>query len=194
MAHSRGLSGAGYRLAAYPLIWVDHEALAWNVEQAIRMERFGDNSLPFWQRAYELAKRGEYLPDEIYGEWASAKREEIAGMLRQSVQALARLYAEKQDKASEEEALLLLRSYWNDHPRDEDVLRPLMELLGRRDCYQEALTYYERLCALLAEDDHQPVKQTLDVVEYVRAKQIQHAPLLEAVRMMQRLYVVECGC
>lgn len=156
-----------------PLIWLDHEALAWNVEQAIRMERFGDNPLPFWQRAYELAKRGEYLPDEIYGEWASARREEIAGLLRQSVQALARLYAEKQDKASEEEALLLLRSYWNDHPRDEDALRPLMELLGKRDCYQEALHYYAKLCALLEEDGQQPDPHTQDIATYLRTKQIQ---------------------
>jgi DNA-binding SARP family transcriptional activator len=172
VAHSRGISGPGYRLAGHPLIWVDHEALAWNVEQAIRMERFGDNPLPFWQRAYELAKRGEYLPDKIYGEWSTPKREEIAGLLRQSVQALARLYAEKQDKASEEEALLLLRSYWQQHPRDEDVLRPLMELLGRRDCYQEALTYYEKLCSLLEEDGQQPDSHTQDVVAYLRTKQI----------------------
>ncbi|HEU5381873.1 MAG TPA: bacterial transcriptional activator domain-containing protein [Ktedonobacteraceae bacterium] len=173
VANIRAMSGSGYRLAASPLIWLDHEALAWNVEQAIRMERFGDNPLPFWQRAYELAKRGEYLPDEVYGEWASVKREQIAGMLRQSVQALARLYADQNDKASEEEALLLLRTYWQEHPHDEDALRLLMELLGRRECYQEALAYYEKLCALLKEEGEQPSKQTQDVAEYVRAKQIQ---------------------
>ncbi|HEU5383139.1 MAG TPA: bacterial transcriptional activator domain-containing protein [Ktedonobacteraceae bacterium] len=173
VANIRAMSGSGYRLAASPLIWLDHEALAWNVEQAIRMERFGDDPLPFWQRAYELAKRGEYLPDEVYGEWASVKREQIAGMLRQSVQALARLYADQGNKASEEEALLLLRTYWQEHPHDEDALRPLMELLGRRECYQEALAYYEKLCALLEEDGEQPSKQTQDVAEYVYTKQIQ---------------------
>jgi tetratricopeptide (TPR) repeat protein len=191
VVHSRGLSGPGYRLASYPLVWVDHEALAWNVEQAIRMERFGDNPLPFWQRAYELAKRGEYLPDEIYGEWSTPKREEIASLLRQSVQALARLYAEKQDKASEEEALLLLRSYWQQHPRDEDVLRPLMELLGRRDCYQEALEYYAKLWRLLEEDGQQPVQQTLDVVEYVRTKQIQRTSLREEIRHRGRRQLLQ---
>jgi two-component SAPR family response regulator len=112
---------------------VDAEALSWHVEQAVRMERFGDDPLPFWQRAYELARRGDYLPDEIYSEWADAKREEIAGLRRQSVLALARLYPEREGKAGEEEALVLLRSSWTAHPRDEDALRPLMELRARRD-------------------------------------------------------------
>ncbi|HEU5379900.1 MAG TPA: bacterial transcriptional activator domain-containing protein [Ktedonobacteraceae bacterium] len=177
VANTRGISGSGYHLATSSLIWIDHEALAWNVEQAIRMERFGDDPLPFWQRAYELAKRGEYLPDELYGEWASVKREQIAGLLRQSVQALARIYTAQHDQASEEEALLLLRSYWHEHPHDEDALRPLMELLGKRDCYQEALAYYEKLCALLEEDGQRPIQQTQDVAEYVRARQIQHGPV-----------------
>ncbi|HEU5384076.1 MAG TPA: bacterial transcriptional activator domain-containing protein [Ktedonobacteraceae bacterium] len=173
VSNIRAMSGSGYRLASYPLIWVDHEALAWNVEQAIRLERFGDDPLPFWQRAYELAKRGEYLPDELYGEWASVKREQVAGMLRQSVQALARLYSETRDKASEEESLLLLRTYWQEHPHDEDALRPLMELLGRRECYQEALGYYEKLCALLEEEGEQPDSHTQNVVAYLQAKQLQ---------------------
>src|SRR5258708_2729250 len=66
VAHVRSSpsSGDGYQLASHPLIWVDSEALVWNVEQAVRMERFGDDALPYWERAYLLARRGPYLPDE----------------------------------------------------------------------------------------------------------------------------------
>src|SRR5579875_211331 len=145
VAHARALGGAGYQLAGYPLIWVDQEALCWNVEQAVRMERFGDDPLPFWQRAYELAKQGDYLPDEVYSEWAEARREEVAGLRRQCVLALARLFTEREGRAGEEGALVLLRSYWLEHSRDEDVLRPLLELLGKREGYQEAFEYYEKL-------------------------------------------------
>src|SRR5581483_7271333 len=173
VAYTRAMSGGGYQLAGYPLVWVDHEALCWNVEQAVRMERFGDDPLPFWQRAYELAKRGDYLPDEAYSEWADAKREEIAGLRRQSVLALARLFTEREGRAGEEEALVLLRSYWTAHPRDEDILRPLMELLGKRECYQEALDSYAKLCRVLEEDGQQPDPHTQDVVEHLRAKRIQ---------------------
>src|SRR5579885_122257 len=173
VAHTRAMGGAGYQLGGYRLFWVDHEALSWQVEQAVRMERFGDDSLPFWQRAYELAKRGEYFPDEVYSEWAEARREEIAGLRRQSVLALARLFTEREGRAGEEQALVLLRSYWTAHPRDEDILRPLMELLGRRECYQEALDSYAKLCRVLEEDGQQPDPHTQDVVEYLRAKHIQ---------------------
>ena len=178
VAHVQNSSGSGngYQLAPYPLIWVDSEALAWNVEQAVRMERFGDDPLPLWERAYELAKRGSYLPDELYSDWAESRRGEVAGMLRQSVLALARLYQERHGTAGEEEALLVLRSYWQEHPREEDALRPLMELLGKRECYQEALEYYEKLRMLLEEEDGEPDTRTQDLAEYVRTKLIQRPP------------------
>jgi two-component SAPR family response regulator len=165
-------SGNGYQLAVYPLIWTDLAALTWNVEQATRIERFGDNPLPYWERAYALAKRGPYLPDELYSDWAAVRRGEVAGILRQSVQAIARLYLEQHGKAGEEEALLLLRSYWQEPPQEEDVLRPLMELLGKRERYQEALEYYERLQRVLKEDEHEPDPRTQDVAEYLKTKQI----------------------
>ncbi|HEU5376730.1 MAG TPA: bacterial transcriptional activator domain-containing protein, partial [Ktedonobacteraceae bacterium] len=130
-----------------------------------------------WECAYALAKRGEYLPDEIYSPWSSFRCGEVAGMLRQSVQALARLYQAHDGAAGEEEALFLLRGYWQEHRRDEDILRPLMELLGRRECFQQALEYYEQCCRLLADDQCQPDPRTQDVAAYVRLKQIQRPPL-----------------
>ncbi len=68
--HASSHSGDGYQLAAYPLVWLDSDAVAWNVQQAARMERFADDALPFWQRAYDLASRGTYLVDEPYSQWA----------------------------------------------------------------------------------------------------------------------------
>ncbi len=180
--YSASGSGSGYQLAPYPLIWIDFDALTWNVAQAARMERFGDDPLPFWERAYELARRGSYLPDELYCDWTESRREEAAGMLRQSVRALARLSLQRRGKAVEEEALLLLRSYWHEHPYEEDVLRPLMELLGRRECYQEALASYEKLKELLEEEKREPDVRTRDLAKYLRARQIRrgrgrHSPL-----------------
>ncbi len=169
-------SGNGYHLAPYPLIWTDGDALCWNVEQAARMERFGDDPLPFWERAYALARRGSYLPDEAYSEWAEARREEVEGLRRQSVLALARLLTEREGKAGEEEALRLLRSYWLERPYEEDILRPLMELLGRRECFQEALACYEKLRVLLEEEGREPGAQTRDLAAYLRTKQLQRGP------------------
>jgi hypothetical protein len=48
-----------------------------------------------------------------------------------------------------------------------------MELLGKRESYQEAFEYYEKLRHVLKEDGQQPDPHTQDVVEYLRAKRIQ---------------------
>ena len=48
-------SGDGYRLAAFPLVWLDLDAIAWNIGQATLKQRFHDDPFPYWQRAYELA-------------------------------------------------------------------------------------------------------------------------------------------
>ncbi|HEU5376238.1 MAG TPA: hypothetical protein VFV38_12405, partial [Ktedonobacteraceae bacterium] len=55
-------------------------------------------------------------------------------------------------------------------------LRPLMELLGRRECFHEALEYYERLCKILEAEECQPDAQTQDVAAFLRAKQLQRSP------------------
>ena len=165
-------SGVVYQLEAYPKIWVDRDALLWNVEQAARMERFGDDPSPYWERAFELGKRGTFLVDEPYAEWAQGPREQVKGAYRQCVHALARLYQQRHGEAGKEEALHLLRSYWLEHKTNEDVLRSLMELLGEQERYQEAEDYYQQSVQALAEHlDQQPDQRTQDLSLYLRTKQ-----------------------
>src|SRR5579875_2944686 len=173
-------SGDGYRLAPYPLIWLDVEALAFHVRQACLLERFGDDALPSWERAYQLASRGTYLSEEPYSEWAEARREEVEGHLRQCVHALARLWLARYGAAGEEEVLRRLRTYWQQHPTDEDVLCPLLELLARRQCYQEGLEYYAHFVQSLEEQGltrdgkpREPDQRTRDLVDYLRLKERQ---------------------
>ena len=73
----------------------------------------------------------------------------------------------------------MLRTYWQQHKSDEDALRPMLELLGEQERYQEAEEYYQQfLCALAelnpAEDEklREPDTRTRDVREYLRTKQI----------------------
>lgn len=183
LLHSIGrkkASGVVYQLDPYPKIWVDRDALLWNVEQAARMERFGDDPLPYWERAFELGKRGPFLMDEPYAEWAQGPRTQVEGAFRQCVHALARLYPQQHGEAGKEEALHLLRSYWLEHKTDEDVLRPLMELLGEQERYQEAEDYYQQLLAILVESDGEkpPLsldERTRDIYTYLCTKQIQRS-------------------
>jgi hypothetical protein len=91
------------------------------------------------------------------------------------------LYFQKGD-AGKAEALLVLRTYWLQHKTDEDALRPLMELLGEQERYQEAEQYYQQFLLELADlgpgKDGQPLApdaQTLDVREYLRTKSIRRS-------------------
>jgi tetratricopeptide (TPR) repeat protein len=170
-------SGDGYHLAGYPLVWVDADALAWNVKQACLKHRFGDDPCPYWQRAYELASRGTFLLDEPSSEWARKQRREVQDHLRQSVHALARLYLSRFGEPAEEEVLRLLSAYRRGHPTDEDLLRLLLQLLTKRGRYGEVLEYYEALERGLAArgltkdgKERTPHQLTQEIVDYARLK------------------------
>jgi DNA-binding SARP family transcriptional activator/tetratricopeptide (TPR) repeat protein len=175
-------SGTSYCLDPYPALWVDGDALIWNVAQACRMERFGDDALPFWQCAFDLFKRGPFLvgdPYEPYASWVKEQRERLEGYARQCVHALAHLYLARYADAGKAEALLLLRTYWQQYKIDEDALRPLLELLGEQERYQEAEAYYQQLLLALAElgpdeegQPRTPDGRTRDIREYLCTKQI----------------------
>jgi tetratricopeptide (TPR) repeat protein len=142
-------SGDGYRLAGYPLVWLDIDALAWYVKQACLKQRFGEDSLPYWEQAYALVCRGRFLIDEPSSEWAKERREAVDDQLRQCVHALAHLYLVRFGETGEEEVMRMLLPYCRMHRQDEDALRPLLELLCKRGRYQEALEWYGHLEAAL---------------------------------------------
>jgi Bacterial transcriptional activator domain len=161
-------SGPGYQLAGEPLIWLDVDVIEASVKEACLLEQKGQDALPVWERASMLAARGGYLLDERYSDWAESKRREVEGYQRQAVHALHRLYLAHNGDAAEEQVLLLLRSYWQTHPMDEDVLRPLLELLGKRGCVQEAEEYYQHLCQELKVEGLTPHPRTQRIIQHVR--------------------------
>jgi hypothetical protein len=178
-------SGDGYRLAPYPLIWLDVDALAANVRQACLLERFGDDALPFWERAYALARRGEYLPEERYTEWAESVRAEVSGALRQSVHALTRAYLRLHGESGQAEVLRLLRNYLLRFPTDEDALRQLLELLAKQERFHDLAEWFERSRRAVEEEGRGLDARTLDVWEYARTRQIRRKPE-EPARVMDR--------
>jgi DNA-binding SARP family transcriptional activator len=188
--------GPSYGLEAYPKLWVNTDALTWQVEQTARMERFGDDALPYWERAIALLKRGPFLADEAYeayAYWIKEQRDKLEGYGRQCVHALSRLYLASYGERGKTEALLLLRTYWQQHKTDEDALRPLLELLGEQERYQEAEEYYQQLLTALAElgsdeegKPHQLDPRTCDVREYLCARQIRRSSSSSHIHVVRR--------
>ena len=112
--------------------------MATSVKHALLLKQTGKEALSAWEQIYVLASRGSYLPDEVYSDWTKDTRLRVEGYLHQAVHALRRLYLTDNGKGGEEQAIVLLRSYWQIHPYDEDTLRPLLELLGKHGRLHEA--------------------------------------------------------
>ena len=166
-------SGSGYRLAPYPYIWLDVEALSSRVKLACQLESEGQDSWIEWQAVYQIGNRGSFLAEGPYSDWAMRRSEEVEGYLWQSVQALWRLVINRQGESGEEEALRMLRDYWLCHPENEDAFRPLVELLGKREDYQRAEEYYAKLCGALSEEGKEPDIRTLKTMNFLRASRNQ---------------------
>ncbi|MEO9029371.1 MAG: BTAD domain-containing putative transcriptional regulator, partial [Ktedonobacteraceae bacterium] len=175
--------GAGYRLDAYPSLWCDADAFVWYVEHATLLDRLGKDSIACWERAYLLASRGMYLPEHLYEDWARRRRETFEGLLRDCVQRWSHLL---RHTGHGDEAILRLRTYWEERPTEEDALRPLLELLGESERYQEAEGCYAKAAAALKEDGFVPDARTREMLESVRALQIQREPQLSTTKQHVR--------
>ena len=51
-------SGPGYQLAAFPLLWLDVEAMEHYIARARRLDEQGEDGLEDWQAAYQIGMRG----------------------------------------------------------------------------------------------------------------------------------------
>lgn len=171
--HGTDGRGAGFRLDTYPHLWCDADAFEWYVKHAMLLDQRGQDSTACWERAFFLAERGHYLPEQAYEEWARQKRDYLAGLVRDCVHRWTVLLRQM---GHIDDAIMRLRSYWLEHPTDEDALRPLLDMLGERKRFGEAEEYYAKAQAVLAEDQHSLSSHTVDAMEAVRALKMQRIP------------------
>src|SRR5579859_3464151 len=159
--------GGTYRLAHYPLVWVDADAFLWYMQHAALYRRMGDDPLPFLEAAYPLGTRGTYLVEAPYSDWAKTRRMEIDGALRSCVHQLGHLYL-KRERFSEAECLV--HSYWVTHMADEDALRLLMNILGKQERFQEAHDCYRQTCEVREQEEEAVDSRTHELAEYWRTR------------------------
>jgi tetratricopeptide (TPR) repeat protein len=167
-------SGSGYRLAGFPLLWLDIEAMETYLRRARLLEERGEDGLEEWQAVYQIGMRGSFLGHEPYSDWADWRRGRVADLLWQSVSAQWKRAASREDgMRGTEAAIQLLLDFWQGHLTNEDAFRSLVELLSRQERFQLAEECYRQLCAALDREGRTPHLRTQEKVAFVRTLQIQ---------------------
>ncbi len=137
-----------YELPAQSVLWTDIDAFLSHVVQAENSVAQGSDPLPSFEAAWEIGS-GLFLEDELYCQWAQARRQTITTTRHRVLHRLAELYLQR-NCADRAEALLL--KGLEEEPGDEDIAARLMEVLERQSRRQEALALYGRTRAILREE------------------------------------------
>src|SRR5579859_2636868 len=167
-------SGPGYRLAAFPLLWLDIEVMETYVKEARLREEHGEDGLEEWQAAYKIGMRGSFLGHEPYSDWANWRRLRVDDLLWQSVSAQyqrAQMWENK--KQGLEAAQHLLFNFWQGCQANEDAFRWLVEVLRRQERFQQAEECYVQLCAALDREGRPLLRQTQEAMEILRATRVE---------------------
>jgi tetratricopeptide (TPR) repeat protein len=169
-------SGPGYRLAAFPLLWLDVEAMEQYSARARKLEDQGEDGLEEWQAAYQIGMRGSFLSHEPYSEWADWRRARVNELLWQSVNAQCkRAVSWGEGTGRIQAAVRLLLEYWQAHVTNEDAFRALLDLLGKQERFQLAEECYRQLCAALDQAGRLPHPRTQEAMDALRRVQLRRA-------------------
>lgn len=154
-----------YQLPPQSVLWADVDEFLAQVTLAEQIEERGGDPLPYFEAAWQIGS-DVFLEDELYCEWAQARRQTINVTRHWVLHRLADCYAQgnKQDRAEK----LLLKAL-EEEPTDEDSACRLMALLEQQGRRQEALRCYERLAAVLKEESEaEPLPPTQALAEHLR--------------------------
>ena len=166
-------SGPGYQLAAFPLLWLDVEAMEHYIARARRLDEQGEDGLEDWQAAYQIGMRGSFLSHEPYSEWADWRRGRVSELLWQSVNAQWKRAASWEAGTSGiEAAVRLLLEFWQAQVTNEDAFRALVGLLGKQERFHLAEECYRQLYEVLHREGHLPHPRTQEAMDVLRATRL----------------------
>jgi tetratricopeptide (TPR) repeat protein len=188
-----GGSGPGYRLARFPLLWLDVEAMETYTARARLLEERGEDGLEEWRAVYQIGMRGSFLGHEPYSDWADWRRAHVADLLWQSVSVQWKRAASREDGTRGiEAAIQLLLDFWQGHMTNEDAFRSLVELLCKQERFQLAEECYRQLCAALDREGRMPHERTQEKMAFARTIQIQreHSRHMSALALLSSTSLV----
>jgi LuxR family maltose regulon positive regulatory protein len=149
--------GTAYGLVP-PLCDVDADRFTAQVNQGARVERADpERAIEIYRAAVDLYG-GDYLPDALYEDWASAERERLLTLYLSSASRLAELLLERkedQEAITLAEAVLARDACW------EEAYRVLMRAHQRRGNRPQAVRAYQRCVSALRDElDLEPMPET----------------------------------
>jgi DNA-binding SARP family transcriptional activator/Tfp pilus assembly protein PilF len=160
-------------LGAAPTLWTDCADFEQLVAEAWR----SPDPLPLLEQASRLYA-GDYLPDDLYEDWALERRDALKRMWTELQFGLAQALEARADVNA---ALQALERLLQADPCDERGAREQMKLLTRDGRRPEAVRVYQRLVQSLREDlDVGPSAETLELLRQITAGEVVGAPAVPA--------------
>ena len=143
-------------------VWVDADAF----ERLLSEAAHADDPTELWEQADRLYA-GEYLPVDLYVDWASQRRESLLNRWTELQFDLSRSRERRGDVPG---AVLALQRALEADRCDERAARELMLLLARHGRRSEALRVYQRLAEGLRDElDADPTDETVEAHRQVTA-------------------------
>jgi len=135
--------GEGYMLTLSPSVWIDTTAFAERLEGARTLADAGDwiPAIEAFENAIALC-RGDFLAEDRYEDWASARREQLREQLVRSLTRLATCYAEL---GRMRQAISCCQRALDDEPHQETVAAQLMAYYVETGERGRALGVYEAI-------------------------------------------------
>lgn len=157
-----------YLLFKDDILTLNPEAVAWvdaeEFERLIQLGRQQNHNLDHYNGALELYS-GEFLPEDLYDDWAEARR----SMLQKSyVDVLKQVAAVHVVRGAYQEAIDRLYTLLRVDPTDESVQRELMRLYAQTGERHKALRLYQQCCQVLHDElGVEPSAQTITLYEAI---------------------------
>ncbi|MGH9832196.1 MAG: ATP-binding protein [Blastocatellia bacterium] len=146
-------------------LWIDLEAFEQRAAEAL-----ADGSVGAVEGALELYS-GDLLPEDLYEDWAAARREHARQLYQELLARLTQLY----EAAGEyQRAIERLRVMLASDPTNEEAHRQMMRLYAQTGSRHQALRQYRECCkALRRELDAEPEPATLELHEQIVSGKLQ---------------------
>ncbi|MBI3660021.1 AAA family ATPase [Candidatus Acetothermia bacterium] len=162
---------AGYAWNTKAVCWLDaaeFEALCSELDRDLQPENL-EHQLAIAERAKALY-RGDYLEEDRYADWATAKREELSEIYFALLTRMAEIHARQ---GRYRRSIALCREVLAASACRESVYRQLMLYYYLSGNPSETVRAYEQCVQALKDElDVEPVSQTRQLYEQIRAQQV----------------------